>query len=76
MGPFGGIFHLALVLNDCLIENQTIDKFNETIESKANIFENLDKITRDLSLDLDYFVVFSSVSCGKGNGGQSNYWLG
>ena len=73
MGPIGGVFHLALVLNDCLIENQTIDKFNETIESKTKIFENLDKITRDLSLNLDYFVVFSSVTSGKGNTGQSNY---
>ena len=45
LGPIGGVFHLALVLNDCLIENQTIDKFNETIESKTKIFENLDKIT-------------------------------
>ena len=73
LGPIGGVFHLALVLNDCLIENQTIDKFNETIDSKTKIFENLDKITRDLCLDLDYFVVFSSVTCGKGNSGQSNY---
>jgi fatty acid synthase len=33
----------------------------------------LDKITRNSYPDLDYFVVFSSVSCGKGNVGQSNY---
>ncbi|CAG2109741.1 unnamed protein product [Medioppia subpectinata] len=73
LGPIGGVFHLALVLNDCLIENQTIDKFQETIDSKTKAFENLDKISRELSIDLDYFVVFSSVACGKGNAGQSNY---
>jgi len=73
LGPIGGVFHLALVLNDCLIENQTYDKFQETIDSKTRTFQNMDKITRELSINLDYFVVFSSVSCGKGNAGQSNY---
>ena len=29
-----------------------------------------------MKLNLDYFVVFSSVSCGKGNGGQTNYGYG
>ncbi|XP_054161233.1 fatty acid synthase-like [Oppia nitens] len=73
LGPIGGVFHLALVLNDCLLEKQTIDGFCETIDSKAKTFENLDRITRQMSIDLDYFVVFSSVACGKGNAGQSNY---
>lgn len=35
----------------------------------------LDAATRELSPELDYFVVFSSVSCGRGNPGQSNYGL-
>ncbi|CAG2105515.1 unnamed protein product [Medioppia subpectinata] len=72
-GPIGGVFHLALVLNDTLLEKQTSDQFSQTIDSKAKIFANLDQITRELAIDLDYFVVFSSVSCGKGNAGQSNY---
>jgi fatty acid synthase len=33
----------------------------------------LDKLTRALNLNLDYFVCFSSVSCGRGNAGQTNY---
>ena len=73
VGPIGGIFHLAVVLNDCLNENQTIDKFTETVDSKVKSIANLDEITRKLYISLDYFVVFSSVSCGKGNAGQSNY---
>ena len=73
LGPIGGVFHLALVLNDSIFENQTIDKFNETIDSKSKPFENLDLISREMNQNFDYFVVFSSVSCGKGNGGQSNY---
>lgn len=35
----------------------------------------LDSATRELAPELDYFVVFSSVSCGRGNPGQSNYGL-
>jgi fatty acid synthase len=33
----------------------------------------LDKLTRISCPDLDYFVLFSSVSCGKGFRSQSNY---
>jgi fatty acid synthase len=73
MGPIGGIFHLALVLNDCLLENHELDKFVETIDSKTKAFENIDKLSREQDISLDYFVVFSSVACGKGNAGQSNY---
>lgn len=37
---------------------------------------NLDLATREVCKDsLDWFVVFSSVSCGRGNAGQSNYGL-
>ena len=73
LGPIGGVFHLALVLNDCLIMNHTIDKFTETIDSKIKTFENLDQITRENGLYLEYFVIFSSIACGKGNASQSNY---
>lgn len=37
------------------------------------IFSPLCSITRTLCPDLSYFVAFSSVSCGRGNAGQSNY---
>ena len=36
--------------------------------------KNLDAATRELcSNTLEWFVVFSSVSCGRGNAGQANY---
>ncbi|CAG2169075.1 unnamed protein product [Oppiella nova] len=76
LGPIGGVFHLALELNDCLIENLTFDKFCASIDTKHKIFANLDQLTRKLDYNLDYFVVFSSITCGKGNGGQSNYSFG
>lgn len=31
------------------------------------------RVTREACPELDYFVVFSSVSSGRGNAGQSNY---
>lgn len=33
----------------------------------------LDKASRSVSNDLKYFVTFSSISCGRGNRGQTNY---
>jgi fatty acid synthase len=73
LGTIDGIFHLAVSLNDALYENHAIKTFRETCESKINTFVNLDKLTRALNLNLDYFVCFSSVSCGSGNAGQTNY---
>lgn len=33
----------------------------------------LDEASKDVSKDLEYFVTFSSISCGRGNRGQTNY---
>ena len=65
LGQIGGIFHLTLVLNDCLVENSTFDKFCESIDTKYKIFNNLDVDSRKLGYNFDYFVVFSSISCAK-----------
>ncbi|CAG2101324.1 unnamed protein product [Medioppia subpectinata] len=76
LGPIGGVFHLALVLNENLSENMPIDKFAETADTKLRVFENLDQLTRGLDYKVDYFVVFSSQSCGNGFPGQANYAYG
>ncbi|CAG2108163.1 unnamed protein product [Medioppia subpectinata] len=76
LAPIGGIFHLALELNDCLVEKLSFEKFCSSIDTKHKIFTNLDQLTRQLDYKLDYFVVFSSITCGKGNAGQSNYAFG
>ncbi|XP_014669584.1 PREDICTED: fatty acid synthase-like [Priapulus caudatus] len=74
MAPLGGIFHLAAVLRDGLFENQTAETFSEVNKSKMAAAVNLDLVTRDTcATSLDWFVVFSSVSCGRGNAGQTNY---
>ncbi|CAK6981202.1 fatty acid synthase [Scomber scombrus] len=73
LGPVGGVFHLAMVLKDGMLENLTPQLFLDVNKPKYDGTINLDKITRKMCPDLSYFVAFSSVSCGRGNAGQSNY---
>ncbi|NWS73173.1 FAS synthase, partial [Crotophaga sulcirostris] len=73
LGPVGGIFNLAVVLRDGMIENQTPELFWEVNKPKYSGTLHLDQVSRKKCPELDYFVVFSSVSCGRGNAGQSNY---
>nr|XP_020670313.1 fatty acid synthase isoform X1 [Pogona vitticeps]XP_020670321.1 fatty acid synthase isoform X2 [Pogona vitticeps] len=73
LGPVGGIFNLAMVLKDAMLENQTPELFCEVNKPKYSGTLNLDQVTRQKCPELDHFVVFSSVSCGRGNAGQSNY---
>lgn len=73
LGPVGGVFHLAMVLKDGMLENLTPQLFLDVNKPKYDGTINLDKVTRKMCPDLSYFVAFSSVSCGRGNAGQSNY---
>jgi fatty acid synthase, animal type len=75
LGPVGGIFNLAVLLRDAIFDNQDVEKFIECMAPKAVATKYLDEISRVLCPELQYFVVFSSVSCGRGNAGQSNYGM-
>jgi fatty acid synthase len=63
------------VLADGLMENQTVDSFKRVCHPKVKGTATLDAVTRQLDTcrHLQWFVVFSSVSCGRGNAGQANY---
>lgn len=74
-GQIGGIFNLAAVLRDGIFENQSIEKFKESLAPKANATRYLNDLSRVLCPKLEHFVVFSSTSCGRGNAGQSNYGM-
>uniref|UniRef100_A0A1I8MI56 Fatty acid synthase n=1 Tax=Musca domestica TaxID=7370 RepID=A0A1I8MI56_MUSDO len=71
----GGIFNLAAVLRDALLEDQTVKDFQTVCDSKVQGTKYLDQYSRTMCTELDYFVCFSSVSCGRGNIGQTNYGL-
>lgn len=74
-GQIGGIFNLAVLLQDSIFENQSTEKFKECFEPKANATRYLDELSRSLCSKLQYFVIFSSASCGRGNAGQTNYGM-
>uniref|UniRef100_A0A1I8BMW0 Fatty acid synthase n=1 Tax=Meloidogyne hapla TaxID=6305 RepID=A0A1I8BMW0_MELHA len=72
LGPIGGVFHLAMVLRDCLFENQNVQNFKDAAQAKYFGTMNLDEATRKCQ-KLRWFVVFSSITSGRGNAGQTNY---
>ncbi|XP_055642546.1 fatty acid synthase-like [Toxorhynchites rutilus septentrionalis] len=74
-GVVSSIFNLAVQLRDSILDNQTVESFIESLAPKAKATEYLDKASRELCPRLKQFVVFSSVSCGRGNAGQSNYGM-
>lgn len=73
LGEIGGIFNLAAVLRDAMMENQTEGDFKTVSKPKVESTKMLDNLSRVMAPHLDYFVAFSSVSCGRGNAGQANY---
>ncbi|XP_067011949.2 fatty acid synthase [Anabrus simplex] len=75
LAPVGGIFNLAVLLQDALFENQSADKFTESAKPKSIATHHLDVASRQMCPHLEKFVVFSSVSCGRGNVGQTNYGM-
>ncbi|XP_049273459.1 fatty acid synthase-like [Rhipicephalus sanguineus] len=73
LGPVGGIFNAEVVLRNALLENQTPESYETVCKPKVDGTLRLDELSRKMCPQLDHFVVFSSVSCGRGNAGQTNY---
>lgn len=73
IAPVGGIFNLAAVLRDGILENLKENDFVVSALPKVDGTKCLDAVSRELCSSLDYFVVFSSITSGKGNIGQVNY---
>lgn len=69
--PLAGVVHLAGVLDDALLSQQSLERFRTTLTPKAFGACHLDRLTKDD--ELDFFVVSSSVSALFGSPGQSNY---
>ncbi|XP_037565632.1 fatty acid synthase [Dermacentor silvarum] len=73
MGPIGGIFVLAVLLRDGLLENQTAEYFETVFKIKIDGTRHLDELSCKMCPELDHFVCFSSLASGMGNVGQTNY---
>ena len=69
--PLAGVAHLAGVLDDALLSQQSLERFRTTLAPKAFGACYLDRLTKDD--DLDFFIVSSSVSSLLGSPGQANY---
>ena len=69
--PLAGIAHLAGVLDDALLPDQSLERFRATLAPKAYGAHHLHRLTKDD--DLDFFVLFSSASAVLGSPSQANY---
>jgi NADPH:quinone reductase-like Zn-dependent oxidoreductase len=69
--PLRGVYHAAMVIADGPLATMTEEQFLRTVRPKADGAWHLHHHTRDL--DLDAFVMFSSMSWNAGTPGQSNY---
>jgi acyl transferase domain-containing protein/acyl carrier protein len=69
--PLRGIYHAAAALDDGLLSEMGETQFARAMGAKACGARLLHHASRDL--ELDHFVLFSSVSALIGNAGQGNY---
>ncbi|KAF6820847.1 PKSN polyketide synthase for alternapyrone biosynthesis protein [Colletotrichum plurivorum] len=68
-----GVIQCAMVLQDSIFQNMTIDKWNTATRPKIVGTWNLHSL---LPADLDFFILLSSMSGIIGNSGQANYCAG
>jgi acyl transferase domain-containing protein/acyl carrier protein len=69
--PWTGVFHLAGVLDDGLLDSQSAERFARVMGPKVAGAVHLHELTRDMNLAA--FVLFSSAAGTLGGPGQSNY---
>ena len=69
--PLRGVFHLAMVIDDAPLSALTSDRLRSVMAPKSYGAWLLHQATREV--DLDCFVMFSSVSSIFGNPAQGNY---
>ena len=69
--PLRGVFHLAMVIDDAPLAALTPERIRAVVRPKAHGAWLLHEATREM--DLDCFVMFSSISSIFGNPAQGNY---
>ncbi|RYP11915.1 hypothetical protein DL765_007558 [Monosporascus sp. GIB2] len=68
-----GIIHMAMVLRDQAFSRMSIDDWNGSTAPKITGTWNLHQISCARGMDLDFFILFSSLSGVLGQPGQANY---
>ncbi|MEV5977416.1 type I polyketide synthase [Streptomyces sp. NPDC052114] len=71
--PLTAVVHTAGVLADGVIETLEPERLAHVLRAKVTAARHLDELTAELGLELDAFVLFSSVIGVWGNGGQAAY---
>jgi phthiocerol/phenolphthiocerol synthesis type-I polyketide synthase C len=71
MPSIAGVLHEAMVLDDAILANLDAERFNRVLAPKVAGVSNLEYLID--GVELDYFVLFSSVTTLIGNPGQGNY---
>ncbi|MGC9381240.1 type I polyketide synthase, partial [Streptomyces sp. MH13] len=67
------VVHTAGVLDDGVLDGLTADRLESVLRAKATSALNLHELTVELGVELDAFVLFSSMSGTVGGAGQGNY---
>ncbi|KAF2797429.1 AMP-binding enzyme [Melanomma pulvis-pyrius CBS 109.77] len=71
MPPIGGVASGAMVLMDTTLRNMNLDAMKQVCRPKVQGTIHLDKMFQNS--DLEFFIVFSSLTAVTGNPGQANY---
>ncbi|PLB51426.1 putative polyketide synthase [Aspergillus steynii IBT 23096] len=74
--PIRGVVHAAMVLQDGIFDGMSFQQFQAAIIPKKNGAETLHRVIQSAQLELDFFVMTSSISATLGNPGQANYSAG
>lgn len=69
--PIVGLLNGAMVLRDVSVRNMEFDQVTDVIRPKVLGSIHIDRIFHEI--DLDFFVLLSSINCVIGNVGQANY---
>ena len=69
--PIRGVMHMAMVMDNTTIPGMTPERMRKVMTPKIQGAWNLHSFTKNM--DLDFFVLFSSITSFLGVPGQSNY---
>ncbi|KAK1966752.1 putative hybrid NRPS/PKS enzyme [Colletotrichum sublineola] len=71
MPPIGGVANGAMVLLDSLFADMTYESLQKTMRPKVDGSRNMDEVFS--GDNLDFFIMFSSITAATGTPGQSSY---